>query len=78
MLVISSLTFSVYKTKFLFILIAFKLNSSYKDSSLVIQSNLLTFIFSTEVMLSDKWCPMLFIVISLSDAVLFGSSELIC
>ena len=78
MLVISSFKFSIFKTRFLYILIVFRLTSSFKDSSLAIQSQLLAFRFSTEVMLSDKWCSMLFIVISLSDAVLFGSSELTC
>ena len=77
MLVISSFKFWIFKTKFLFILTAFILNSSFTDSSLVIQSQLLTLRFSKEVMLSEKWCSMLFIVISLSDAVLFGLSELI-
>ena len=55
---------------------AFKLNSFFKDSSLVILSQVLTFRFSTEVVLSDK-CSILFIVISLSDADLSGLSEVI-
>ena len=51
MLVISSFKFLIFKTKFLFISIAFKINSSLKDSSLVIKTQLLT--------CSDfqqKWC----------------------
>ena len=71
MLVISSFRFSRLLT-------AFKLNLSFKDSSLVLQSQVLTFRFSTEVMLSDRWYSILFIVISLSDANLFESSEVIC
>ena len=79
MLVISSLKFLIFKTKFLFILIAFKINSSLKDSSLVIKTQLLT---CSDFQQSDagKCCSILFIVFSLSEAllVLFGSSELIC
>ena len=48
-LVISSFKFSIFKIKFLFILFAFILNSSFEDSSLVIQSQLLTFDFQ------QKW-----------------------
>ena len=62
MLVISSLKFLIFKTKFLFILIAFKINSSLKDSSLVIKTQLLT--------CSDfqqKWCwkMLLYIIYSI-------------
>ena len=78
MLVISSFKFSIFKTVSFHINCFYKLNSSFKDSSLVIQSHLLMFRFSTEVMLSDIWCSIQLIVISLSDAVWFGSSELIC
>ena len=78
MLVISSFKFSIFKTRFPFTLTAVKLNSSFKNSYLAIQSQFLTFRFPTEVMLSDKWWSVLFTVISLSDAVLFESWELMC
>ena len=62
MLVISSFKFLIFKTKFFFILIAFKINSSLKDSSLVIKTQLLT--------CSDfqqKWCwkMLLYIIYSI-------------
>ena len=78
MLVISSFKFSIFKARFLFVITAFRLNPTFKNSSLVIQLKLLILRFSTEVMLSNKWCAMLFIVILLSDAILFRSLGLIC
>ena len=60
-------TFGTYKRSFIS---AFSIFMTVPlNSSLAIQSHLLTFRFLTEVMLSDKWCSMLFIVISLSDTV---------